>query len=639
MQARTQLAKWSSSLKLIFIVVSALVFVVGAPTATAQLQYSEAPMLAEQTAAGGLPALEDRLPLTPMVMEPIEQIGTYGGTLNRALVGPTDGRGWTSIAFASLVEWATGEATPVPSLAESWEISEDGTTYTFHLREGTRWSDGHPFSADDLMFWYEGVALNTLLSPSFPTWLRVGGEPVVVRKVDDYTVEFRFAAPYALLPQYLAFVGDSVVVPKHYLSQFHPDYASPEALQATVAATGVDSWNQLFTDKNNRFLNPDMPVLTPWQGSQAFPASRMIAERNPYYWKVDTEGNQLPYIDRITSDLLENAEVIALRAAGGDIDFQYRHIRLQDMSFFLSNMEQYNYRVLQWPTESNHLALYMNQSHKDPVIRELMQNVDFRAALSLAINRDEMNELLYGGLGRIGHPIAAETDPYHIPDSGQRFIEYDPERANQLLDQLGLDRHDDDGYRLRSDGRRLELSILTFPFEAGVQSSDGYELVAQYWDAVGVRTTMNLVERSLWTTRMTAGDHDVGGYDIATLLWSIDPLWYVPISELSYFAPLFGIWYATQGQGGEEPPPTIRRLRELYDQMVITVDAEENLELGREIMRLHDENVWIMGTVQAPFQPVIVSNNLVNVLETGTASNRLHHEGQAKFEQLSFRNP
>lgn len=621
----------------VFIV--AVTVVLSTLTVNAQTaQFNEAPMLAEQVDARELPPVEERLPKNPLVVEPLEQIGNYGGTLHRVLAGPSDVGGW-SIFRASLIEWALGDVEPVPALAESWEVNEDGTVYTFQLREGAKWSDGHPFTADDLVFYYEAIASNPALTPSFPGWLSPGGEPGEIIKIDDYAVEFRFAVPTAFFPEQMAGEGAGLLAPKHYLSQFHPDYTPAEELQAKLEESGFDEWYQLFQAKNDDFLNPDLPVMRPWMVTQPFPANRMIAVRNPYYWKVDTEGNQLPYIDRMVSDSITSPDVILLRAASGDIDFQYRNIGFADMQVLLAGAEEGNYQVLRWREGNSPLALFMNQSHKDPVMRELMQNVSFRAALSHAINREEMNLLLYNGFGVTGHPIAPEGDAYHIPGSGNRFIEYDPELANKLLDEVGLDQRDAEGYRLRPDGMRLGIEILTYPLETGAAAADAFELVAQYWQAVGINATMNILERSLWTERVAAGDQDVAGYLTNGILWELSPIFFVPISQYTYFAPLYGLWYESEGQAGEEPTPTIRRLHELYEQLVVTIDQEKNLELGREIMRLHDENVWIIGMVGNPFQPVVVSNDLVNVLEDGVATSALLREAQAWFSQLSFRSP
>jgi peptide/nickel transport system substrate-binding protein len=336
-------------------------------------------------------------------------------------------------------------------------------------------------------------------------------------------------------------------------------------------------------------------------------------------------------------DILDKT-AITLRAANGEIDLQYKYLGFQDMPVLTDGQEAGNYTVRQWGLDAPWIAMYMNQSHNDPVIRELMQNVDFRAGLSHAINREEMNEILFLGLGGTQHPCAIAEDPYFVEGYGYRFTEYNVEEANRLLDAAGLTERGGDNFRLRPDGQPLELTILTFVYETGVAASDAYELVKQYWAEVGINVNIDIQDSTLWRERTTANEMDIAGYTVAGLLWDIDPLWYVPTSMSCYWAPLFGIHYATDGASGEEAPENIRKLQDLYDQLVAEADTDARIELGRQILAVHDENVFMIGTVTAPFQPTVVSNNLVNVLEEGVHSNRARHEEVTWFEQVSFTN-
>jgi peptide/nickel transport system substrate-binding protein len=237
---------------------AAVVFVFGLLAAASAQPYSEAPMLSEMVAAGELPALADRLPSNPMVITPIEEIGQYGGELRRALVGPGDGNGWRTIATDGLFEWAIGEATAIPSLAESSSANADNTVHTITLREGLHWSDGEPFTADDLVFYYEAVLQRDELAAVARNqgWKTVAGTGTEIVKVDDRTVEFHFGAPYALLQQQLAYYGDEMLIPRHYMSQYHPDFTSEDQLAQRIADAGLDDWTQLFIQKFNVFLNP-----------------------------------------------------------------------------------------------------------------------------------------------------------------------------------------------------------------------------------------------------------------------------------------------------------------------------------------------------------------------------------------------
>ena len=229
--------------------------------------FGEAPALAKLVVEGKLPPVEERLPDEPAVVEPVEEIGEYGGTWRRAAVSPTDTMIHVRLGYEPLVRWARDGKTIIPNLCTSWEVEEDGKVYTFHLRKGVKWSDGEPFTADDIVFWYEDILLNEDLTPSFPAWLAPKGEPVKVEKVDDYTVKFIFASPYSLFLEYLAGPDTGPHIfnyPKHYLKQFHPEYTRDEELAALTKEAGFDFWYQLFGDKAAPYTNPDLPTLRPW---------------------------------------------------------------------------------------------------------------------------------------------------------------------------------------------------------------------------------------------------------------------------------------------------------------------------------------------------------------------------------------
>lgn len=600
----------------------------------------EAPALADQVKAGTLPSLADRLPGNPSVVTPVKQIGQYGGTFRRAQTSPESGTDYGHLTRATLAEWSLGtDFVAIPGLAESWDINEDATVYTFHLRKGLKWSDGEPYTADDIIFYVDNIAKNAELMPAPPTFLSVAGKPADVAKVDDSTVTFTFVQPNGLFPRFLCFQGDNLNTPKHYLQQFHPDFGDKTAIEKAAKEAGFASWVEFFTAMNTAWVNPERPGLGAWHLSSAVSGSstRATLERNPYYWKVDADGNQLPYVDGATFDILDKA-AITLRAANGELDLQYKYLGFGDMPVLTDGQEKGNYTVQQWASDAPWIAMYMNQSHKDPVMRDLMQNIDFRAGLSHAINRQEMNDILFLGLGGTQHPCAIPQDPYYVEGYGYTFTEYDLDEANKRLDAAGLDKRDSSNMRLRSDGKPLEMTILTFVFETGVNASDGYELVKNYWAEVGVKVNIDIQDSTLWQERVTASDMDIAGYTVAGLLWDIDPLWYVPTSKQCYWAPLFGINYATQGASGEAPPEILQGLQDLYNQLIAESDSDARLALGQQILGIHNDNVFMIGTVTTPFQPTVVSNNLVNVIENAVSSNRARHEEVTWFEQVSFTN-
>lgn len=600
--------------------------------------YNEAPMLTALVKQGKLPPVDERLPRDPMIVHPVEEIGQYGGVWRRALIAVTDRYAYDVLVYDGLLKWQykDGKLTVVPNLAKSMEVSDNGKVYTFHLRRGLKWSDGQPCTADDFIFWYKDVLLNQDLTPVFPSWLVAGGEPVKIEKVDDYTIRFRFGKPYSIFPEMMARAAVQPL-PKHYLKNFHPSYVPIDKLTKMAKERSFEFWHQLFADRNDFFLNPDRPVLSAWKVTVPLPGARMIAERNPYYWKVDPSGNQLPYIDRLTLELVQDRDIIVMKAMAGEIDMQYRSIGFQNYTLLMEARQKGDYRILKWQPAIGFAALYINQNVKDPILRKLFEDRRFRMALSYAINREEVNQILFYGQARIANPVSRPGDPFWKDEFGKTAIEYNTAKANKLLDEVGLTKRDANGFRLRPDGKTLTVTIECFSFEIGVNAIDVYEMVRQYWEKVGIKTAVKEIDRSLWVARATAGEIDIPGYDIATLNWVVEPLWYVPVQKETYWAPLYGTWYAAGGKGGEEPTGDIRRLQQLYDELKITVDPAKRLKLGQEILSIHDRNLYVIGIVQMPFQPVVVKNNFRNVLENPPADTRTYHEGITWPEQCFIR--
>ena len=602
-------------------------------------QYNESPSLSKLVKQNKIPTINQRLPDNPMVITPFDTIGSYGGILHRALKGPFDQNGWRTITGDALFEWDFGQAKPILSLAEEYHVENNNKVHVVKLRKGLRWSDGKPFTADDLMFFHDAVIKNDELQSMLRNqgWAKVAGNKTKLVKKDSRTVEFHFKTPYALFNQHMAYYGDEMLMPKHYMKQFHVNYTSSSNLDSLIKKSGVKNWAQLFIQKYSVFLNPDLPVMNAWKVNQAFPAKQMTTTRNPFYWKVDNEGNQLPYIDSIVVDLIEDGPAISLRAANGGIDFQYRHIRFSDLAILKDGENKgKGYTVNKWSDTTGWFSLYTNQSHKDPVMRKLMQDINFRAGLSHAIDREEMNEIMYLGTGEVSHPAGLKGDPYFIDGFGQKFINHDVNKANNYLNKAGLTKKDSNGMRLRPDGKPLTLTISTYPFETGHSSVDGYEMVAGYWEKVGINTVVDLKERSLWTSYVRDNNHDIAGYLTASVLWNINPTWYVPTSNGCYWAPAFGKYYATGGKQGMKPNAINQKIQNLFNKLIVTLDENKNLELGQEILRIHSENVFMIGTVKTPFQPVIINNKLRNVVKNGVADFRYRHEGQSKFYQLSY---
>ncbi len=602
-------------------------------------EYKEAPMLAELVKQGKLPPVEKRLPDEPLVIVPVEEVGQYGGTWRRAWLGRADGPGPDRITTERLIYFSPDGKDLVPNIAKSWKISADRKEFTFYLRRGMKWSDGQPFTADDILFWYEDIVLNDELTPTKPAWLTIGGKLGKVQKVSTYVVKFVFDQPYGLFLRYLAGPpGHGICYyPKHYLKQFHPKYTPKEKLDALVKEAGVQYWYQLFSTKTDRFLNTDIPVLSAWKCVVPSTRPHMVLERNPYYWKIDIEGNQLPYIDRVDHEFVENIEIINMRAVAGQIDMQVRHILWQNYTLFMENKDKGDYRVIKYKDDfETNMAIALNLNHKDPVLRQIFNDDRFRKALSLAINRNEINQLCY--LGMCEEPrqvVPLPESGYFSKELAYAYIDYNPKEANRLLDEMGLKRGPD-GIRLRPDGKPLLITIEFTP--AFGPWTDACELVAKYWTAVGVKTAVKSEERSLFYTRKAALEHDVaiwtGSVGMQPL---IDPRWYMPWSTESNHVIAYAQWYQSGGKIGEKPTGDLLKTIELYEEIKKTSSDRKQKELFQQILKLNAKNLWVIGTLSSPPDICIVKNNMRNVPETGIYSWVLHSPKNFNPEQFFFK--
>lgn len=616
---------------LLLVVVLVLLAVV--PVLTAQdMMYNEAPMLAEMVAAGELPPVEERLPAEPLVVEPNNEIGIYSDpawsmadrTWNLGLRGTGDGANFIRhVAYEGLVRWDPEWTEVIPNVAKAWEANEDGTEYTFFLREGMKWSDGEPFTANDIVFWYEAHATNTEVSPAPPNWMVSGGETGTVEAIDDYTVKFTFAAPNGLFLQRLATPDGLAILqfPQHYAQQFHPDY-NPDGIDALMEEAGVETWVDLWDLKvfdAGNWTTPQ-PQLWAWvleeDSGYTADAVQVTAVRNPYYFKVDPEGNQYPYIDYVQWDVGADTETLVLKALNGEIDFQDRHIgALANKAVFFDNQEAGDYTFAETiPASMNTAAIAFNLTHEDPTLREIFQNQDFRVAMSVAINRQEIIDLIYVGQGEPYQLAPRPTSPFYNEQLAKQYTDYDPDLANQLLDDAGYTLGED-GFRVGPDGERISFSVDVIP-TLFPETVDVVELVVGYWQAVGIDAQMNVIERTLFYERKESNAHDVGvwggdgGLDVV-----LEPRWYFPYSNESIFGELWQYWYNGDPRG-EEPIEPIQNQIDLYNQLKATADPAGQTALMEEVLQIAADNFWALGiNLPAPGY-TIRRNNFMNTPES-----------------------
>jgi len=589
-------------------------------------KFNEAPMLKVKVAAGELPPVEERLPEEPMVVEPLEKIGEYGGELRSAALSPEfKGQDVSTARIQDLFRLSTDLKTVVPNIAKGWDWSDDLKTLTIYLRKGMKWSDGAPFTADDVMFWYEDIILNDKLTPVKPKNLSPGGELVRIRKINDWTVQLKFAAPYPpILNLWTLRTDNHGFAPKHYLKQYHIKY-NPKA-DEIAKKEGYDYWWQCFQFHNlwgwtgQEQQDVNLPTLDPWVLKKIDTAGNKYFERNPYYWKVDTAGNQLPYIDYQARILVQNQEVLNLKVIAGEFDNVAEHLELKNYPLYKRGEKKGGYKVALWKNpKGSDLLLAFNLTHKDPVLRKIFRDIRFRQAMSLAINREEINNILYFGKAV---PRQATTDPgcrFYEDWMGKYYAEYDPQRANKLLDEVGLKWDKKHQYRLRPDGKTIAVTI-EYVHGAGPRK-EICELVRDYWEKVGIKVATKEDQAALYFQRRLANELDVGtwGFGQSTeFAMYMDPKgfrppWRAPSPAIEWYK-----WLNTNGKSGEEPPDLVKYLWNLCDKFQATLPgSEEYMKLGKEILTINVKNLFVIGTVGIPPWPVIIKDNLRNTPEMG----------------------
>lgn len=584
------------------------------------LGYVETPSLEAQVARRELPPVSERLPQEPLVADLAERgrkLGKQGGEVVSLIARARDIRYLSASMYGRLVGY-NEKLQLTPDILERVD-NEGERSFTFVLRTGHRWSDGHPFTADDFRFYWEDVANNKDLSPAgLPEFLLVDGKGPKFEIIDERTVRYSWDKPNPRFLPALAQPRDPFLYrPAHYLKRFHAKYGDKARLEDMAKKQKLKSWAGLFNRLEDMvdLTNPDLPTLQAWKAVTAAPAIRFAFERNPYYHRVDRAGHQLPYIDRIILDVAAGG-LMAAKANSGDADLLFRGLNMGDIPILKEGERAKGYRTLMWPyARGSEIALYPNLTVTDPVWRRLNRDVRFRRALSLGIDRRTLNNALLFGMGTEGNDTVVAESPLFYPELRTLYAGYDPAQASRLLDEIGLTKRNGAGIRLLPDGRELEIIVET-DGESGL-IVDGLTLISEFWREIGVRLFIKPQDRTVLRNRTYAGLTVMvaaQGLDLALPTPDMPPAELAPMRQDNYAWSKWGQYMETKGAAGEACDiPEAARLTELYKEWMGTPDREAQTRIWREMLANRAENQWSIGTVAGALQPLVAKNGLTNI--------------------------
>jgi peptide/nickel transport system substrate-binding protein len=574
-------------------------------------------------ADGDLPPVEERLPEEPLVVEPYDAIGHYGGRARWISLGPESGNSeFLSVRHVNLVRFLDDGKTIVPNVAKSFQWNDDFTAITFELRKGHKWSDGHPFTVDDILFWWEDIMLNPDLYPETESYWVYGGEPMQIEKIDDQKFTIHFAAPASGFLTMMARTWIQPWQPKHFLEDMHVKY-NPDAA-AVAEAEGYADWAEYFfswfgnwQDAVHRYGVPKLESHILVEETTEY----KVFAANPYYFKVDTAGNQLPYIDEIYQSYAPDKELIELKIINGEVDQKAQTLQIASLPLYKQHEEDGNYSIQMPPGAENGRIYTFNCTSEDPVLREIFQEPNFSHAMSVALNRDEINQTLCFGLCEPEQGVPVHPTASFAKDEWYTYAtEYDPDTANALLDEIGLTERDGDGFRLRPDGKTLTV-FMVYPQQAGNPAL--HELAKEYWEDVGVKVELKEVSSEAYRTMAANNEHDIAvmnsGATLEPFLHSTTYRLVPPFGDAA-LEPLCGgpwaEWWSSDGAAGEEPPEDVKDLFDLTSQWKSSLPGtEEYTSLIQDIIGIHREHFWLIGTISSAPALTIVHNRLKNVPE------------------------
>jgi len=582
----------------------------------------ETPSLQDQVAAGKLPPVHQRLPEEPAIAEfdGKEQVsGRHGGVLTLLMGRKKDIRQMVVYGYARLVGYDTN-FNLVPDILKSVEEIE-GRIFTFHLRKGHRWSDGQPFTTEDFRYYFEESATSKAVkNVSLPADMLVDGKPPKFEVIDKYTVRYTWQKPNPFFIPRLAGARPMYIYqPAHYMRKFNAKFTDAETLKALVKKRQQRNWVALHYVVGQQYKNnnPDLPTLQPWVLKTKPPSKKFRFLRNPYFHRVDGNGRQLPYIDEVKLNIT-SSKLIPIKSGSGETDLQSRGLNFNNYTVLKQSENQFGYKTRLWQTAKGaRWALFPNMNVNNPDWRRLFRDVRFRRALSMGIDRHEINQVLYYGLARETGNLVLPESPLYDAGFATRWTKFDVDKANRLLDGMGLTKRNSQGTRLMANGKPLELTVVFSTEES--EPSDLLELIRDSWRRIGVKVFSKPMNREVMRTRIFSGFVQMAmwfGLENGIPSESFSPKELAPTSQQQLQWPKWGQWHETLGKSGQ--PIDMKLPKELFQ---LNVDwrnarsAEARKKIWRRMLDIYSDQAYSIGLVASVPQVIVVRNSLRNVPE------------------------